>query len=1121
MIRTIKINLEKLSKPLLWREFIANLLCSIFSNISLIRYFSVFLIALLLLTLLTNNAYADRDRFRSCNSSGWDVRPDGLNYRISDGGEDFSVDLLNGYCAVIIVPAYAAVKVAITAMNYACVTGSTYRILPSPFLDLLDIAKAGKTAITFFTYTDPTKAAQAAICSTSIIAAGVVLATFVGGINASYETAQDAYKNSYLCGGGGDDNNWMAWNSTSMKRDIPKKKSAVEKIVQDWIKNCNKNPTLSDCTRIKEGLNNKNYREWYYGGVEKEDTGDNYCKDVTSHYIESTAAKSSSELFSKDTNTAINASYGAALVDYYTYNKKTSTYPPQKYYMRGTEPGNYACERFNHRLNKSDPLNNNAPLSPARIADYEEAYKCCQNRKKSSVCIERKYCSSGGIIDSILCPKENVVTNHIFCQGGTECSIGGVKIGDVNRVSYSAIYHDDNRMICVNTSSLCPYDFNLGGGTTKCDYYKDGITSDNGTFTSITIEDIAKQTCGNKSEIRNSDCSFKNEAGKCKNYCQLLNHCVIVDGNNYTYETDLNSSPYFSNACLNFIGDSQNEYGYNTGVFTGAQRHFTAPIAQCVRETLENVFYNRAGHSKCAQAGEYPDKDGKCFTNSYQFQKDLPVKDQSFFSYIQDHLKDAIKLVLTISIIMMGLKILLTNTVLKSSELIMYVVKIGVVLFFATGTAWQGFFFDGIYNISSTFSTIVMNIKTSPLEIQRDGCQFGKISLEDGSSSYASKKYPSGKEYLAVFDTFDCKIARYLGFGPSATVAGIAKIILPALLSATGGAIGVYFAVLTMAFGFFMIAIALRALHIFLTSSFAIILMVYVSPITITCSLFAKTKPIFDKWLIQIIGFSLQPIILFAYMGFFITIFETLVSGSATFSGNAPTKEIVCDKICVDKNGNTAVMVKDDGIGGIQKDINQSNNAIGEKINNAFSNNALTPTKPPICDLDKGSKILDPMSDSVACMMNLKNESFGQIPALEPLGIGLPILKDFFSENGRQKILAMMKAILIIYILSEFMGQIPGIASNLMGGNKLPGQDISAKDIASKAFGYMSAVQQRGAGAVKKLGGAIRGDITKAADELGSKKQDNKKSGGEKTGRTETENNVGQSNGGGSKEDFV
>jgi type IV secretory pathway VirB6-like protein len=999
-------------------------------------------IIFLMISFAANTAFGDestKNRFRSCTpeagatTSSDNPHPEGLDFDPTGGGKDFMYEPFNPFCLAVALPPYVGVKSAIAAMNRACGSGSFIpRLSPSPIQDFVDIAKAGRGAA------NPT-------CAASIAGAIASLGGFIATtITIQYFNAKDVYNNTTLCGsfdrqenykdGSGSGNqNWTRWNSVTMSRDIPSGKKDAETTIDTWIANCNANPNSSECTMLASGNVLQSYREWYYGGVEREDVSDDACPDVTRRY---------------DPNNDKNK------VSY-----KGQDFPAQKYYMRGTEPGNYSCERFNYRFNKNDPLNNNSPLSEPRIQDYEYAHKCCIKKSQSTVCIERKLCKTGGYVDS--CPqKSNIAIVHKFCHGGSLCSLGGSNnnSGFVSLIAeYSAAFEDNNRMICVSSYSMCPYNFNIGGGSTECNYFKDG-KGEGGSFKAVSPEDIANHTCDGKSEIRNANCDINDKAGKCKNYCQYLNHCVIVAGNDYIYDTNI-SSPYFSSACLNFVGDSQNKYSYGKSLgkygtsITGAQKHFTAPIAECIRETLENVFYNHAGHTKCGILGEFPSMEGKCFTDLYVYKKGENIaSSRSFFSYIQENLKSAIKMVLTISIMMQGLKILLTGAPLKQTELTMYVVKLGLVLFFATGNAWQGFFFDGVYNASATFSTIVMNVKTSPNPDQRDGCQFGKMSMPDGTSVVVSE-YPKGKQYISVFDTFDCKIARYLGFGPSVTVANIAKLILAAFFT---GPIGIYFAILTMIFGFYIVVAAFRVLHIFLTSAFAIILLIYVSPITITASLFKKTEGLFNRWLGHLIGYSLQPIILFAYMGLFLTILDTLVIGSATFKGNPPQRIIVCSKICVDQNGSLIPLAKDQ-----------------------------VATE---CKVDIGEKIVDPMSDSVACMMNLGNDKFGKIPVLEPLGIAIPMLKNFFSDNGRQKILTMTKAVLILFILAQFLDEIPGIASNLMGGNNLPAAPaMSGMDLAKKVAGIGLAVQKRAAGAARKSGSSAGSAIKKNAQAAGDK----------------------------------
>ena len=208
---------------------------------------------------------------------------------------------------------------------------------------------------------------------------------------------------------------------------------------------------------------------------------------------------------------------------------------------------------------------------------------------------------------------------------------------------------------------------------------------------------------------------------------------------------------------------------------------------------------------------------------------------------------------------------------MSGETIMMFIVKLGLVAYFALGTAWQDYFFQGISSISMDLSQIFMRLEPGQTEADRDGCQFPKYNYAfvEGSngSKYDNQSYPPGKEYLKIWDMLDCKIARALGFGPEASVPNLVIMILAGFLSS---GFGLIFLVATFIFAFYLIALTVRALHIFLISSMAITIMVYVSPITITACLFKKTESIFTSWKTNLISFVLQPVILFAYLGILI-----------------------------------------------------------------------------------------------------------------------------------------------------------------------------------------------------------------------------------------------------------
>ncbi len=924
---------------------------------------AVFVGIFAILTFFLNSSYAATateygiGRTRTCDAKG---NPEGLDFDPTTAGKDVEFVMSNPVCLTVVATTYARVKVAIALMNGTCQTGSMIpRITPSPLRDSYDIGKASIKAATKANSGDWSCASRVTQSLTSWSIALVQLGVIYG-------IANDTYKNTEICGAG-----WVNPNTNSydFNPDSNNGGSGYKNDVQNAVN------LYIDSDQSKLTLDNKTYREWYYGGKEVEDNppeGHTICYDPTS----------------RDSD---------------------GDYQRQKYYLRGTLPGNFNCKKYDIAAGQRDPLDNSI-VTAARVAELQKAYACCKKRSKEYICIDSH-------------------DTKRFCQVGSLCTIEGI--------TFSTKALDNNRFICAQSYSLCPYNFSVGGGSEYCNYYQDGIWNGS-SWELISQEDVASGNCAGKSAIRNSDCSYNNKANKCTNYCQYLTHCTKTSDADYQYKSNL-GSPYFSNACINFIGDSQNSSSYNGGFILGSQRHFSAPIAQCVKETLENVFYNKAGHSECATTNEYPSSDGTCASGEYErngdfdYKKGEQVQTTSFFSTIQNGLQDVVKLVLTLSIMFYGMNILIGKADIRNKkDILVYLLKIGLVLYFSTGNAWQGYFFKGVYGASSDFSQMVFKINSFDSESKRDGCQFGYITQSDGTQTSSGRLYPAGKEYLALWDTLDCKIMRYLGFGPEISTANIASLILAGFFT---GTIGIYFAIAFMFFGFFFISAAIRALHIFLSSCLSIIIMIFVSPIVIPTVLFQKTSNIFTGWLRELISFSLQPIILFAYIAFFITIMDKTFIGNATFVGNAPSKAISCSKFCRDANGN--------------------------KVANDESGQL------PSCN-SSGQQIINPMDSSAACLVSYNN--YGEYHAFDLLGITIPILANIFDGNVKQKIITILKCVLVMFLLTQFMDEIPGIAKILIGGSELPQGKTNAIDIYSSVVGVVAAVQKRANQGIAKHG---------------------------------------------------
>ena len=550
-----------------------------------------------------------------------------------------------------------------------------------------------------------------------------------------------------------------------------------------------------------------------------------------------------------------------------------------------------------------------------------------------------------------------------FCKLGDRCKVQNVWY-NIHTAKTVPNY------ICATTYSVCPYNHNMGGGTEIADY-------DNKYKTLL-------------------------------NHCQYLKHCSKKPDVPYIRTSDLEGA-LISGACFDLKGNSQNEYEYNGSLTPiNKTKNFSAPIAQCFKETLENLLINKAGHTKCKSSDEEPDQNGNCSTGYNYKLGEIVVGQKSFFQTIQEHLQTAIKLVMTIAITVAGIAVLLSGTPWDKKTIIMFIVKLGLVSYFALGTAWQDYFFRGVSGTSTDLAQIFMRLDQDKTADDQDGCQFPRFNhaFVDGvtkGSKYDSPSYPLGKEYLQIWDMLDCKIAIALGFGPEVSVPNLIVMILAGLIS---NGLGLVFFIATFIFAFYLIALTVRALHIFLISSMAITIMIYVSPITITACLFKKTESIFKSWRTNLVGFVLQPVILFAYLGILITIFEKTMIGDAKFTGEgkANPKHIDC--------------------------------SVGDAGNN-----------------------------SIYCIFQFNNVQTNN--ALSPLGITLPVL---FGMN-QAKLATIIKAAFLMFIFTAFLDKITALAAQLVGGAELTSDSSGTTDIAKKALGVAQAVQSRGSRAVKKWGG--------------------------------------------------
>ena len=822
--------------------------------------------------------------------------------------------------------------------------------------------------------------AQSAGCCPAFVACTTALGTAVGVLGGIFETAKDHFYNVNICGRG-----WKIWKKGSQKNDKWEiGEGNYQKCLSEVFGSQTSEPFSASagyCTGNKKSRPHERYCELTKNNVRCDRDNILLKTDESGNITGGHAQKFISDLYYRE------YIYGG--IEYednssdYCKNPKGEDWKDnlgysddkQKYYFRGpNQTPNFACKRF---LQKG-------------IRDLEglKALNCCNEKSQKTTCIERFDDKAA----------------HKVCSLNGDCGVVFEKHG-ILTVKYKIFESERNpNYICAKTYTVCPYDHNVAGGTDfgETYYYNPKIIT---------------------------------------NFCQHMNHCTKIPPiTKYSYFDP--DTFFFSDSCQDLRGDSQfiNVPGsskYPSLDFsTIYSRNFSAPMVQCFKETLENNFLQKSGKTTCIDPAEKPVKtknrpNGECKSGYFHHKGD--VQGQTFFQKVQNTFRIPIKIALVLSVTILGFNILLATpeSFINKKTVMTYLIKFGLVYFFVLGNAWQGFFLDSVMNLSSEFSNITFRPKATKDSISGDdGCLFPKYDhskLLDDSATDVSKNpsYPPGKNYLRIWDTLDCKIARALGYAPEASTPNLAKMIFAGFL--TGG-MGITFFFAAFVYAFTLVSIVIRAVHITVMSIIGIILLIYVSPLTITCALFERTKGIFENWWKQMLGFILQPMILFAYLGLMLTVFDSLFIGSATFKKTTSISsmpEIDCTKH------------------------------------------------------DYGT----PDDTSIYCILNFAK--FKNFNGLEAFDLAIPVL----TSLNKEKINTLFRAAVIMFVLLKFLDKITSVAKKLVGGAELDA--TSTLNLKGKIEKATRGLQTRALNATSRLARkhipkAIKNSIRKSGEKSAS-----------------------------------
>ncbi|GHU26188.1 hypothetical protein FACS1894152_0270 [Bacilli bacterium] len=299
-------------------------------------------------------------------------------------------------------------------------------------------------------------------------------------------------------------------------------------------------------TPCDKDMRNQEYREYLYGGIEYDGTGaPKVASSSSSNELESRLAEMADRHdgsfvtgipdsgYSQNDNRASTTAYSKK----YCYDPRTTEQKgysglSQRYYMRGNEKANFACNRFFYDganpciLPESDVVKEDDGITFVQSGYYQcqdnnkkcidkyskqcqqafvEARRCCMSRRQSMICLtERTDIEGVHNVAHKFC-MANVLTNgynsteisslFLFLQSRDKdldkvtCEMSGAK--------FEASKKKGTDRVCVFSHGFCPYDFKLNAGLNYRASYCDSSYFNNYPDDSSILE--RKITHNNKS----------------------------------------------------------------------------------------------------------------------------------------------------------------------------------------------------------------------------------------------------------------------------------------------------------------------------------------------------------------------------------------------------------------------------------------------------------------------------------------------------------------------------------------------------------------------------------------------------------------------------------------------
>lgn len=316
---------------------------------------------------------------------------------------------------------------------------------------------------------------------------------------------------------------------------------------------------------------------------------------------------------------------------------------------------------------------------------------------------------------------------------------------------------------------------------------------------------------------------------------------------------------------------------YDDSAWSASQNDFSisGPVVQCVTMAVKALLFGE----RPASAPDGTDFfDTTAITTTLSGQEYINTcSSNSLFDNIQTALRGSVFLALSLYVVLWGFQYIMAaaggGRLTSKGEFVKRIVTVSLVIFFATGPAWKTYF-PVLLDITQVYSQKFLNATTTAVVDQATG----DTSAATTYCQFQANQYDAGYETFALWDTLDCKLKAYF-FGdedfPKIITLGFASILVRP-------DVGIFILLFTLVFAFFVAGIVVSVVEIFFTSMIGLAINLFLSPIFIPMALFNVTKGYFNNWLREIISLTLNPVLMFGFVGVCLGLIDVFMLGDMT-----------------------------------------------------------------------------------------------------------------------------------------------------------------------------------------------------------------------------------------------